>query len=116
MSTVDFGKELEGYVANKLQDLGYKYARRSNGSGNKGELGDIAGQDLAIIECKNRNTKNITINEDVWKKLVNSVPDKSKRFPMYVLGNANKRRWVVLDADFVFEELLKGYLENDKKC
>ena len=111
MSTVDFGKELEGAVTNKFKELGFKYARRSNGSGNKGELGDIAGQDVAVVECKNRDTKDITIKEDVWRKLLNEIPLHSNRFPMYVLGNNKGRRWVVTDIDTFFD-LLKESLNE----
>ena len=114
-SSVDYGKELEGLIVNKFQEIGFKYARRSVGSGNKGELGDIAGQDVAVVEAKNRSTKDITLKEDVWLKLINEIPHHSQRFPMYVLGNENKRAWVVTDIDAFFE-ILKGYLENEKRC
>ena len=101
-STVDYGKELENYVANKFIEVGFSHARRSNGSGNKGEAGDIAGQTICVAECKHRSTKDITIKEDVWKKLNGEIPLHSKRFPVYFLQNENNMRVAVLDIDEFF--------------
>jgi len=112
-STCDFGKELEDYVASKFQELGYKYAQRSNGSGNQGSLGDISGQDIMVVECKNRNTKDITLKEEVWSKLVSEIPLHSKRLPMYILGNKSKQIWCVMEIEDMFT-ILKGWLENGK--
>ena len=110
-STCDFGRELEDYIAEKFKELGYKNACRSNGSGNKGSLGDISGQDILVVEAKNRNTEDITLKQDVWDSLVSSIPLHSKRLPMYVLRNKNKHTWCVMDAEDIFE-IIKGYLEN----
>ena len=110
-SNVQFGMELENYIAEKFKELGYKNACRSNGSGNKGSLGDISGQDLFICELKNRNTESVTINKEVWDKLTSSVPLHSNRLPMLVLRNKNKQTWAVMDVDDFFT-ILKGYLEN----
>lgn len=104
-TTIDIGKELEDHIALKFQLLGYDKARRSRGSGNKGEAGDIAGQDIAVVECKKRETKNITIKEDVWQKLCNEIPLHSERFPIYFLENKNKKRWAVVDVDTLFHLL-----------
>jgi Holliday junction resolvase len=109
MSTHDFGRELENYICEKFKELNIN-AYPSNGSGNKGSVGDISGQDLFGIEAKNRNTKDITIKEDIWNKLCNEIPYHSERKPMYVLGNKNKQRWVVMNIEDFFE-ILKGYLE-----
>ena len=110
-SSVQFGMELETYIAQKFQELGYKFARRSNGSGNKNECGDISGQDIMIVEAKNRNTADITLKQEVWDKLVSEVPLHSKRLPLYVLRNKNKKTWCVMDSEDFFV-ILKGYLEN----
>ncbi len=104
-STVEYGKELEQYIANKLIDIGVIKARRSKGSGNKGEAGDIAGQDIMVAECKHYNTKNITIKEDVWKKLNSEIPLHSSRFPVYFLQNGSDTRLAVIDVDMFFELL-----------
>ena len=110
-STCDFGRELENYIAEKFKELGFKNAERSKGSGNQGQLGDITGQDLFVVECKNRNTEDITLKQEVWDKLCAEIPLHSKRLPMYVLRNKNKKTWCVMDAEDMFE-IIKGYLEN----
>ncbi len=110
-SNCDFGKELEHFIAQKFVELGYPNARRSNGSGNKGEAGDISGQDLFTCELKNRATDSITIKEDVWQKLKSEIPLHSKRLPLYILRNKNKTTWAVMNVDDFFT-ILKGYLEN----
>lgn len=112
-STCAFGAELEHYIAQKFVELGYPNARRSNGSGNKGEAGDISGQDLFTCELKNRNTNSITIKEDVWMKLKSEIPLHSKRLPLYILRNKNKQNWAVMDVDDLFELIKKG-LDNAK--
>lgn len=112
-SNVEYGKELENYIANKFMQVGFLHARRSNGSGNKGEAGDIAGQSLAVAECKHYNTKNITIKEDVWKKLNGEIPLHSTRIPMYFLQNGSDLRLAVLNVDDLFNILERLY---DGKC
>jgi len=112
-TTIEIGKELEEKVALHFQLLGYEYARRSRGSGNKGEAGDIAGQDLAVVECKKRNTKNITIKEDTWEKLCKEIPLHSERIPMYILENMNNKRWAVVEVGDLFH-LLSYYVANKK--
>lgn len=114
MNTCDYGKTLEQYTANLFIDMGFKNACRSNGSGNKGSAGDISGQDLFVVECKRRNTKDITIKQDVWNKLNKEIPLHSKRKPMYVLQNEGNMRLACLDLDDFFT-ILKGYLENEKR-
>ena len=109
-TTIEIGKELEDNIAMRFQLLGYEYARRSKGSGNKGEAGDIGGQDLAVVECKKRNTKNITIKEDTWNKLCKEIPLHSDRFPVYILENMNKKRWAVIEVGKLFE-LLSFYVD-----
>jgi len=113
-SNVQFGMELEHFIAQKFVELGYPNARRSNGSGNKGEAGDISGQDLFTCELKNRNTDSITIKEEVWKKLKSEIPIHSKRLPLYILRNKNKTTWAVMDVDDLFT-ILKGWMENENR-
>lgn len=112
MNTREFGNELENYIVDKFKELCYTYCKRSKNSGANGQLGDITGQDITVVECKNRNTKDIQIKEDVWKKLCESIPLHSKRFPLYILQNKNQKRWAVLDVDDFFR-ILKGYLKNE---
>ena len=110
-STCDFRRELENYIAENFKELGFSNACRSNGSGNKGSLGDISGQDILVCEAKNRNTESVTINKEVWEKLVSCIPLHSNRLPMLVLRNKNKQTFCVMDAEDMFE-IIKGYLEN----
>lgn len=113
-STVDYGKELENYIANKFIDIGFPYARRSKGSGNKGEAGDISGIDnIATCECKHTNTENITIKDKVWKKLNSEIPLHSSRFPIYFLQNGKDTRLAVLDVDKFFV-ILEEYLRENR--
>ena len=112
-STVEFGKELESYLSEKFKELGFPNAKRSKGSGNQGQLGDITGQDILVVEAKNRNTQDITLKEDVWDKLKAEIPLHSKRLPMYVLRNKNQKTWCVMEASDMFT-ILKGWLENTK--
>jgi hypothetical protein len=114
-STCEFGMELEHYIAQKFQELGFPYARRSNGSGNKGSLGDSSGQNLFVVECKNKNTESITVDAKVWAKLKSEVPLHSQRLPLYVLRNKSKQTWAVMDVDDLFNILkrLKAFQESD---
>jgi hypothetical protein len=113
-STVEFGMELEHYIAQKFVELGYPNARRSNGSGNKGEAGDISGQDLFTVECKNKSTESITVDAKVWAKLKSEIPLHSKRLPLYVLRNKNKQTWAVMDVNDLFDilHILKNLEDN----
>jgi hypothetical protein len=110
-SNVQFGMELEHYIAQKFIELGYPNARRSKGSGNQGEIADISGQDLFCVECKNKSTESITVDAKVWAKLKSEVPLHSKRLPLYILRNKSKQTFAVMDVDDMFE-IIKGYLEN----
>ena len=110
-STIEFGKELEHFIAQKFIELGFPNARRSKGSGNQGEIADISGQPLFCVECKNKKTESITLNSKVWAKLKSEVPLHSPRLPLYILRNKNKQTWAVMDVDDFFT-ILKGYLEN----
>jgi len=109
MTNKEYGNILENAVANKFMSIGYKYARPSKGSGSKGEAGDTAGQDICVTECKQRNTKDISIKIDVWKKLCKEIPLHSERFPVYFLGNKDNERFAVVDIDTFFN-LLECYL------
>jgi len=110
-SNCAFGRELEDYIAQKFQEIGYPYAKRSKGSGNQGQLGDITGVKDFVVECKNRNTQNVTLKQEVWEKFVAEIPLHSKRLPMYVLRNKNQKTWCVMEASDMFT-ILKGWLAS----
>ena len=113
MSSREFGYKLEHYVADLFRGIGYKSARPSKGSGNRGEAGDIAGQDMFVTECKNRSTKNATIISTVWAKLNGEIPLHSKRKPLLILGNEKQTIYAVLEAEDFFT-ILKGYIANEE--
>jgi hypothetical protein len=93
------GKLLEEYVAQCLRDvLADDSIRPTTASGAATQLGDILCKNF-LIECKQRSTKNVTIKEDVWNKLCGEIPLKSKRIPLYILENINKKRWVCLNFE-----------------
>lgn len=102
MNTRELGKKLENYIAEKFKEIGYPNACPSNGSGQCGSVGDISGVKDFAVECKLRNTKDITVKEDVWNKLVTEIPLSSERVPLYILENKNRQRWVVLDVEDFF--------------
>ena len=104
------GTQLELYIAELFKDI-YPYARPTKASGAKGEHGDVQ-QPYFIIECKSRNTESISIKEKVWNKLCNEIPISSKRLPLYILRNKNKKQWAVLKLeDFI--EIFKKSLKNE---
>jgi len=102
MNTREIGKKLENYIAEKFKEVGYPNARPSNGSGQCGSIGDISGVADFAVEAKLRNTKDITIKEEVWNKLVNEIPLSSERISLYILENKNQQRWAVLDIEDFF--------------
>jgi hypothetical protein len=105
------GKTLEEYVAQKLRSvLADDSIRSTTASGAATQLGDILCK-YFLVECKQRSTESITIKEDVWNKLCAELPIDSKRVPMYVLENINKKRWVVFDFED-FCRILKK-VQND---
>jgi len=108
-SNCEFGRELEYYIVQKMNEIGIK-ASRTIGSGNKGQIADI-NNPYFIVECKNKNTESITVDAKVWSKLKSEVPLHSKRLPLYILRNKNKQTFCVMDAEDMFA-ILKGWLEN----
>ena len=105
MNTHEIGRQLENYICEKFKEAGYPNARPSNGSGNKGSVGDVSGVADFAVEAKLRNTKNITIQQDVWDKLVCEIPLSSERTALYILENKNGHRFVVLDIKDFFDIL-----------
>lgn len=100
--------KLEDYVADKLKEID-KYARPSKASGGSTESYDIQTTCDVAFECKQRNTKSITINNEVWSKLVNEIPLHSKKIPVLALENKDKKRWVALDLDDFLDLYIEYY-------
>lgn len=99
-NTRQIGSKLEDYVAEMLKEVDPK-SRRTVGSGSKREISDIVNE-YFYVECKKRNTKDITLVKKVWDKLCSEIPVGSQKIPLYILENESKDRFVVLDIkDFV---------------
>ena len=98
-------EELQWYVAKKFQELGDKYARPTVGSGNGNENGDIFSSLPYRVECKWRNTKDVTVRMDTWNKNKASIPFNSKIRPILALENKTGNKFIVIDLDDFFEIL-----------
>lgn len=111
MNTREIGRKLEQFLVNKFQEIGIK-ASLSKNSGCSGlNLGDINNSHF-IIEAKLRNTLDITVKADVWKKLKESIPLHSQRIPMYALENKDGLVLCCLEANDMFR-IIEGYLKNE---
>lgn len=110
MTTREVGKKLENLVCDMLSDIDSK-ARPTKNSGASNELGDILSTRF-VVECKKRNTENITLKKKTWDKLCSEVPISSMRIPLYVLQNKHNDTFVVLSiVDFI--NLLKEESNED---
>ena len=99
-------EKFEDYIADKLKEID-PYARASKGSGNKGEKPDIKTTCGLAIECKQKSVKHVSINTEIWKKLLSEIPLHVSRIPVLALENKDKKRWVALDLD----DFLDLYIE-----
>jgi len=96
-------QKLQWYVARKLKQLGIK-ARPTKASGASTELGDVLNE-VFLVECKQRNTKSVTVDLHTWEKNKARLPVNSKRIPILVLENKEIKRFVVIEANDFFEML-----------
>ena len=101
MNKRKLGNELEDYVASKIKLLDC-FAKRSTTSGAKGVKSDVLNT-LFQVECKKRNTKDITIKQTIWNKLCISIPIHSNKIPLYVIENVTGDRYAVLNLDDFFD-------------
>jgi len=100
MSTRSVGRKLENYVSGLFNSFDKK-SRPTVGSGSKLEISDLICQHF-YVECKKRNTKDITLQQKVWDKLCTEIPADSLKAPLYILENATENKYVVMDIkDFV---------------
>jgi len=99
-------EKLQWYIARKLNEVGIK-ARPTKASGASTELGDILNNTF-LSECKQRDTKNITINIKTWDKLKSQLPINSRRIPFLALENKEKKRFIVLESEDFFN-ILKNW-------
>ena len=93
--------KLEMYVASRFAEV-FPQARPTKASGAYGEIGDI-NQPYFVVECKQRNTKNVSILMKTWNKLINSIPACTLRRPLLILENQDKKRFVVMEISDWFE-------------
>lgn len=103
MNTRKIGRELENYILSKAQEVDSKAKLTKNSGANlhKGDLDFL----YFRVECKKKNTKNITVNQKVWDKLGKEIPVHTFKLPLYVLENSDKQRFAVLNLDDFFDLL-----------
>ena len=106
----ELGISLEEKVVQQLKEI-EPNCRRTKGSGNSTELGDILSKYI-LCECKARNTRSITIHPQIWDKLLLELPQNSNRVPVYVLSNNDGHIWAVTSLDSFFD-LLQKAKENE---
>jgi len=100
MNSREKGKKLEKFVATLLEDIDSK-CRPTKASGASNEISDILSK-YFFIECKKRNTANITVNSKTWQKLCSDIPMGSQKIPLYILQNKENETFVVLGInDFI---------------
>jgi hypothetical protein len=101
-------RQLEEFIAEILTEIG-PYSRRTKGSGNKGEKGDIKTSCGLKIECKLRNIKSV-YNEDWMQKIIEEVPLHSQDIPILITKNKEGKIRVHLEwSDFweIYKKSLK---------
>lgn len=104
----DKGYLLEEKIADMVRELD-PTARPTNGSGAKGERGDIYVRSLPLlIECKYRAIKNLIINMDWWNHLLFRLPHGSPRKPVLVVGN-DTHTFAVMDINDYMELIKQAY-------
>ena len=100
MNSREKGHKLEKYVAALLQEVDSR-CRPTRGSGAGNEISDIVSK-YFYVECKKRDTKDITVKKDVWDKLCSEIPIGSIKTPIYILENQAEDKFVLMDIkDFI---------------
>lgn len=106
-STREIGRSLEHYVLETLHPLDSKLHMIKN-SGANNEKGDISGKNWKI-ECKKRNTEDITLKKKVWDKLCSEIQVGTNQIPLYILENSSKDKFVVMSLEDFSREMEKIY-------
>lgn len=106
MNKREIGNDFEKLVVSYLQEIDPK-TKQSNNSGAVSDNGDIINS-IFKIECKRRNTKNLTIDLKVWKKLNNQINIGSLKIPLLVLQNIDEEIFAVLNI----KDLIRLLKEN----
>jgi len=100
------GKKLEFYIAEKLKEIGDKYARPTRASGASTEIGDVYSK-YFFVECKERNRKNIVIPVNVINKLKSKMPIHTEKEWFIAYKNSEGRIFIITECD-VFFRILKN--------
>jgi hypothetical protein len=99
----DKGKELEIFVAEKLQEIfqenpAIRPTKASSGGSHNTEVGDILSKKF-YVECK--NNQNNWFRKRIWQKLLNSLSFGSLKIPLYIIEDEIEGKLIMLTfADF----------------
>ena len=111
-STRDIGNKLEKLTVSYLEDIDSK-TKQSNNSGAVSNNSDILNK-YFFTECKQRNVKNITVSQKIWRKLNNQIPVGSLKIPLLVLGNIDNEVFAVLNMKDFHRLIKELYLTKEK--
>lgn len=100
--------KFEDYFAGELKEID-PYCHAVPGSGNGNCKSDIKTNLPLAIECKQRNTLNVTIMMKVWDKLLGEIPLHTDKLAILALENKDKRRFAVLNLDDFLELYIEYY-------
>lgn len=94
----DKGKELEIFVAEKLQEIfqespAIRPTKASSGGSHNTEVGDILSKKF-YVECK--NNQNNWFRKRIWQKLLNSLPFGSLKIPLYIIEDEIEGKLIML--------------------
>lgn len=103
LSKRDIGNKLEEWLVAYLEEIDPK-TKQTNNSGGVNNDGDILNK-YFTVEAKHRNTKNITLKSDTWRKLCSQIPIGSQKIPLYILRNEKNETFAVLDFKDFFRIL-----------
>lgn len=106
-TTREKGSTLENFVLESLKKFD-KTLHRTKNSGANNEKGDISGR-YWKIECKQRNTEDITLKKKVFDKLCSEIRVGTNQIPIYILENSFKDKFVVMSFQDFEREMEKIY-------
>ena len=100
----EIGKKLEKIIAERLREVGDKYARPTKNSGASTEIGDVLSK-LFFVQAKKRNTKSFSISMKEWDKLESQIPINSLKPIIYVNENKDERKFITIEFEDFFRLL-----------
>ena len=110
MNNHEKGKQLEEYVAERLQEIfqespAIRATKASSGGSHNTEIADIQSSNI-FAECKNNETG--WFKKVIWTKLLNSLPFGSTKVPLYVVEDEIEGKIVMM----TFEDFIRLLKEN----